>query len=98
MKLELATRMVYVPHSGPQDLTLPPEARELLIFAWICFGFIRAGKHMGSRQRLRRHTLDLTMPAWSTARFIGGKRRGKDVGERFLSDVTPPELQSPRFQ
>jgi hypothetical protein len=50
---------------------------------------------MGSRQRLRRYSLDLTMPVW---RVIGGERRGKDVGERFLSDVTPPELQSPRFQ
>jgi hypothetical protein len=23
---------------------------------------------------------------------------GANIGERFLSDVTPPELQSPRFQ
>jgi hypothetical protein len=39
--------------------------------------------------------LDLTMPVW---RVIGGEGRGRDVCGRFLSDVTPPELQSPRFQ
>jgi hypothetical protein len=47
-------------------------------------------------------TLDLTMPVWSTLESSAASALGSvsslDVGELFLSDVTPPELQSPRFQ
>jgi hypothetical protein len=44
--------------------------RELLIFVTI-----------RRRQRLPCHTLDLAMPVWSTARVLGGERRGKAVVE-----------------
>ena len=50
-------------------MTIQQKTTRRLCFAWIGLGIRR-------RQCLGRHALNFAMPVWSTARVIGGERRG----------------------